>query len=135
MKGKLIISCLPQNAKLAIYDSLTLSHINYGLLLWGNTNYINRLEILQKRAIILISSSNFIARTEPLFTSLDLLKLRDIVNMQIYMNSIINTYIQNIDYNPERQTHHYYTRTHEFVYLVKQEFAKKSLKYHTQVNM
>ena len=126
---------LPQNAKLAIYNSLILSHINYGILLWGNTNYINRLEILQKRAIRLISSSNFIAHTEPLFKSLNLLKLRDIVNANIYkfyhkhINSKLPSYFQNIDYNPERPTHHYNTRTHEFVYLVKHEFARKSLKY------
>ena len=39
---------LPQNAKLAIYNSLILSHINYGILLWGNTNYINRLKTYKK---------------------------------------------------------------------------------------
>ena len=57
--------------------------------------------------------------------------------MQIYINSTSNThthsklpsYFQNIDYNPERPTHPYNTRTHDFVYLVKHEFAKKSLKY------
>ena len=58
---------LPLNAKLAIYNSLILSHINYGILLWGNTNYLHRLEILQKRAIRLITNSNYIAHTEPLF--------------------------------------------------------------------
>ena len=42
---------LPLNAKLAIYNSLILLHINDGILLWGNTNYLHRLEILQKRAI------------------------------------------------------------------------------------
>ena len=126
---------LPQNAKLAIYNSLILSHINYGILLWGNTNYINHLEILQKRAIRLISSSNFIAHTEPLFKSFNLLKLRDIVNANIYkfyhkhINSKLLSYFQNIDYNPERPMHHYNTRTHKFVYLVKHEFARKSLKY------
>ena len=59
---------LPLNAKLAIYNSLILSHINYGILLWGNTNYLHRLEILQKGAIMrLIANSNYIAHTEPLF--------------------------------------------------------------------
>ena len=45
--------------KLAIYNSLILSHINYGLLVWGNTNYLHRLEILQKRAIRLILHSSY----------------------------------------------------------------------------
>ena len=58
---------LPLNAKLAIYNSLILSHINYGIHLWGNTNYLHRLEILQKSAIRLITNSNYIAHTEPLF--------------------------------------------------------------------
>ena len=49
---------LPLNAKLAIYNSLILYHINDGILLWGNTNYLHRLEILQKRATRLITNSN-----------------------------------------------------------------------------
>ena len=40
-----------------------------------------------------------------------------------------HNYFQNIDYNPERSTHHYNKRTRGFVYLVKHKFAKKSLKY------
>ena len=57
--------------------------------------------------------------------------------MQIYINSTLNThthsklpsYFQNIDYYPERLMHHYNTKTQDFVYLVKHEFAKKSLEY------
>ena len=64
------------------------------------------------------------------------LRMRNcIINANIYkfyhkhINSKLPSYFQNIDYNPERPTHHYNTRTHEFVYLVKHEFARKSLKY------
>ena len=56
--------------------------------------------------------------------------------MQMYINSTSNTHTQSCHHifktliiNPERPTHHYNTRTHDFVYLVKHEFAKKNLKY------
>ena len=93
------------------------------------------LEILQKRAIRLVTDSNHIPHSEPLFKRLNSLKLRDIVNANIYKfyfkhtNSKLLSYFQNIYYNPELPMHHYNTRTHNFVYIVKHEFAKKSLKY------
>ena len=56
-----------------LYKSLVLSYINYGLLLWGVE--VKNLEIIQKRAIRLITGSNYIAHTEPLFIQLCLLKV------------------------------------------------------------
>ena len=51
-------------------------YVNYGLLLWGVE--VKKLEIIQKRAIRLITGSNYIAHTEPLFRQLGLLKVQDI---------------------------------------------------------
>ena len=53
-----------------------LPYINYGLLLWGIE--VKNLEVTQKRAIRLITGSNYIAHTEPLFIQLGLLKVQDI---------------------------------------------------------
>ena len=58
-----------------------LSHINYGLLLWGVE--VKNLEIIQKRAIRLITGSNYIAHTEPLFIQLGLLKVQDIYKLRL----------------------------------------------------
>ena len=61
--------------------SLVLSYINYGLLLWGVE--VKNLEVIQKRAIRLITGSNYIAHTEPLFIQLGLLKVQDIFKLRL----------------------------------------------------
>ena len=57
-------------------DTLVLPHINYCILSWGSQ--IDRIHLLQKRAIRNISKSNFRAHTEPLFKEHNLLKVQDI---------------------------------------------------------
>ena len=64
-----------------LFKSLVLSYINYGLLLWGVE--VKNLEIIQKRAIRLITGSNYIAHTEPLFIQLGLLKVQDIFKLRL----------------------------------------------------
>ena len=71
----------PQNIILTIYNSLFVSHINYGSLVWG-TN-INRISKMQKRVIRIITHSNYIAHTEPLFKKLKLLKVEDMFPLKI----------------------------------------------------
>ena len=53
-----------------LYNSLIVPYINYGLLLWGVESH--RVESLQKKAIRLITNSNYSALTTPLFTELGL---------------------------------------------------------------
>ena len=58
----------PQNIILTIYNSLFVSHINYGSLVWGtNTNQIYK---MQKRVIRIITHSHYIAHTQPLLKTL-----------------------------------------------------------------
>ena len=61
-----------------IYNSLILSHINYGILLWGSKSA--KLDKLQKKAIRILSCSKYNAHTDPLFkkTHLKVLKISDI---------------------------------------------------------
>ena len=126
---------LPQNAKLNIYNSLILSYLHYGILLWGHANDFNRPKLLQKKAVRIITNSNYLAHSEPIFKTLNLLKLEDILKVNIlkfyyqHENKNLPIYFQNIEYNPSISSHHYSTRKHEYVYYVKHEFAKKSLKY------
>ena len=54
----------PQNIILNIYNSLFVSYINYGSLVWG-TN-INRNSKMQKRVMRIITHSHYIAHTEHL---------------------------------------------------------------------
>ena len=61
----------PQHTLLSIYHSLFATHLNYGLLLWGT--HVNRVSKLQKKAIRIMSNSEYLAHSEPLFKTLKLL--------------------------------------------------------------
>ena len=47
----------------SLYFALIHSHINYGLMVWGNANTIDRIEILQKKAIRIINKKPYNAHT------------------------------------------------------------------------
>ena len=59
---------LPEKIKLMIYNSLVLSYMDYGILIWGHQS--DRIHKLQKRAIRLITGSKYNTHTEPLFKRL-----------------------------------------------------------------
>ena len=56
---------VPQEILKTIYFSLINSHLNYGILVWGFN--LERLEILQKKAIRIITHSHNLAHTRNLF--------------------------------------------------------------------
>ncbi len=51
-----------------LWNSLILSHINYGILAWEHES--NRILKLQKKAVRIISVSKYNSHTEPLFKEL-----------------------------------------------------------------
>lgn len=64
-----------------IYFGLIHSHLTYGLLVWHNENSLNNLDrlfLLQKRSVRLISKSPYIAHTDPIFKRLKVQKISDI---------------------------------------------------------
>ena len=65
-----------------IYQSLIHSHLNYGILLWGFEN--EKLKILQKKALRILSQSHYLAHTEPLFKKEKILKIEDIFKLHSY---------------------------------------------------
>ena len=71
---------LPSSALKIMYDSLSLSHIQFGITCWGFE--WGRLAKLQKRAVRIITNSKYNAHTEPLFKDLHLLKITDIFDVQ-----------------------------------------------------
>ena len=71
----------PEQALLTIYNSLFVSHINYGLLVWGGD--LDRIFKLQKKAVRIITRNDYIAHTEPIFKSLELLKVEDLSKLKI----------------------------------------------------
>ena len=54
---------IPSHSLKTIYDSLILSHISYGITLWGSNN--NRIYKLQKKAVRIIYKSKYNAHTSP----------------------------------------------------------------------
>lgn len=61
---------LPEHIKLIIYNSLFVSHLNYCFLVWGTTTKtnINKIYMLQKKAVRYIANVDYLAHTEELFT-------------------------------------------------------------------
>ncbi len=63
---------LSKQAKLHIYNSLILSHLNYRILAWDYK--CDRIYKFKKKILRIICTSKYNAHTEPLFKSLNLLK-------------------------------------------------------------
>jgi len=104
---------VPTNLLIQIYYGQFYSHLTYGCQLWGfNENQILPTIILQKKAIRLLSFSHFQAHTNPLFKSLNKLKLTDIIKMQnmIFTHDALNGKAPEIfnEYFKIKQTSHTY---------------------------
>ena len=90
-----------------LYNALFLSHMTYGLLLWGN--HVEQISKLQKKSVRLITGSEYLAHSEPLFKELELLKIEDLYKLRIlkfYYNisyglspSYFNCYIDVLNVN------------------------------------
>ena len=125
----------PQEIKCLLYNSLIVPHINYCITAWGF--HRNRITIIQKKAIRIITASSYISHTEPLFKQLNLLKVEDILTLQElkfyfkYNQGILPKYLQNWNFIPNSKIHNHNTRniTTLHTFKTKHEFAKKPLKY------
>ena len=78
---------LPDSAMLTLYNALILPHLMYCIVVWGcaGKSQMDRLRILQKRSIRIITNSIYNAHTSPLFLKLRTLKLEDIFILQILL--------------------------------------------------
>ena len=67
-----------------LYNALVLPYLFYCCEVWGNTSkyLIERVIVLQKRAVRVISKSEYRAHTLPLFSKYKLLKFNDIVQFK-----------------------------------------------------
>ena len=96
-----VMNCyLPLSALKIMYDSLILSHIQFGITCWGFER--GRLAKLQKRAVRIITNSKYNAHTEPLFKDLHLLKITDIFDVQCmkfwykFSNNTLSNYFRSM---------------------------------------
>ena len=93
----------PKETLKTLYTSLIASYLNYGLLLWGVESH--KVEIMQKKAICLVTNSSYFAHTTPLFIKLNILKVQDMCKLKLlklyyklscdllptYFNSLVST--------------------------------------------
>ena len=77
--------CLHKSALCMLYFSLIYPYLYYCISVWGSTypTNLNRIFVLQKRAIRTISKSPFDAHTGPIFKELNILSLHNIYLAQI----------------------------------------------------
>ena len=63
-----------------IYNTLLAPHISYGITVWGSSpiSHLKRLIILQKKALRHVTKAKYNSHSEPIFKSLNYLKLTDI---------------------------------------------------------
>ena len=72
-----------------IYNSLFLSHLNYGITAWG-FNVGPRIKTLPKKAIRYISNAKYNSHTTPVFKNLQLLQAVDIFKLAYFNFFFIN---------------------------------------------
>ena len=75
----------PLRVLISLYYALFHSHLNYGLCVWGNASQqeLHHIFLAQKKIIRIITNSDFLANTDPLFEKTGILKLEDIFKLQM----------------------------------------------------
>ena len=93
----------PKSILKQVYFSLIHSHLNYVICTYAGTypSYLNRLLLLQKRAIRIINNESYLAHTNLLFQSNKILKIQDMYKLSIgiYMYDHLENYFRAHDHN------------------------------------
>ena len=71
---------VPDHILLKLYYSLIYPYLIYCNIVWGNTNatYLNKILLLQKKIVRLITNSSYLAHSDPLFYNCKILKISDL---------------------------------------------------------
>ena len=109
---------IPCNILFTLYNAYILPYLSYCNSIWGNTYscHLERLFLLQKKAIRICTKSDYRAHTSELFQSLHTLKLQDINKLQIaslmqrYHAKTLSPYLMNM-FTVNSNIHSYNTRS------------------------
>ena len=108
---------LNTNTLIQMYHALFNSHLQYGILCWGSTfeTYLNRLQVLQNRAIRNMMRAPRFFRLDNYFLNLRILKVRDLYNLEVakFMHSHNNKTLPDCFlsfFRESSQNHTHYTR-------------------------
>ncbi len=95
---------LPIQTKVLIYNSLVISNLNFGILLWSfKCDKVFKVQIKIVRILIL---SKYNAHTDDLFKQLKLLKVNNIIKLRElksyykYKNNKLPHYLQTLQFHP-----------------------------------
>ena len=87
---------LTYNIKSLLYKALIESHLQYCITIWGGApiNSLKPLEIIQKKAIRIITGKKYNSHCDPLFARTKNLKIKDLYELSClkFAQSIINKY-------------------------------------------
>jgi len=129
----------PRNLK-TLYYALIHPYIEYGLLLWGNTHstYINKIVILQKKAIRIINKKPYNFHTNDLFSKSNILKIKELAEFQMikYMYKYNHNKLPpslGFIFCPLNKTHGYNTRTSLIIYSTTQNIGRLANKFWAQL--
>ena len=108
---------LPTNVLVCLYNSLFVSFLSYGIVVWGQTfpSYIEPIFKLQKRAVRTISHLPVYSRSTPIFMNLQLLRVTEIFEMKLLtfvydsVNRISPSCFHNL-FKMNSSIHHHHTR-------------------------
>lgn len=101
-----LVNCIPIEYVRSSYFAFFQSHIRYGLLIWGGSNKIQSVLIVQKNAIRVMSSAAFNAHCRPLFIKLQILT---VVNLYIF-DAVMYTFKRKANHVTRSDIHLHDTR-------------------------
>jgi Reverse transcriptase (RNA-dependent DNA polymerase) len=109
----------PPNILTTLYHTLIYPYLNYCCIVWGSaySNTLNDIEILQNRAVRIITNSPYRSSACPLFKQLNLLQVTDLYSFQVILfmyqvyhknlpHSCLHFFVQNdITHNTRRSNY------------------------------
>ena len=130
-------SYFPPNVLKQLYYSFVYPHISYCISAWGKSgiSILNPLIRLQKKVVRILSSSNYLAHTSPLFKNLEILKLNDIYKFKVmehmYKTLVLNKYpLLKSTILQSQINHNYNTRNNKYsIPHIRIEKCRRSLLY------
>ena len=127
----------PQAVLLTLYSALIVPHLTYCLLAWGSKIVPNHpLHLLQKKALRIFASQDYISHTEPICKEYRILKIFDMYKLAIWkfyfklMNNELPHYFTNMKPELPRVAEYYSLRRPTFhLPRISHEFAEHMLEY------
>lgn len=111
-----------KDAYFAFFQSIIL----YGLLLWGNGSHINRVLLLQKKAIRLLTNANVTAHCRPLFVKEGIMTVINLYIMESLMYAKNNSNLMLCT----NEIHNYNTRRNDKLYIPKWRLSLTANNHH-----